>query len=203
VWGIISLAVLIAELKLMSSEDQEIITRFLGEEIEAVRIIEGWIARAASPFRQRLASHWEDALQEISLEVTRLLERGTFRGEASLKTYLWRVANHYCIRQLRTQTRVQWLDLDSIVEQPRPSEHSPLDQLLEKESESLLLRVLEETTDECRKLWRMILDGLSYQQMSHRVGASEGALRVKVLRCRKRAVAVREQLLGKKQEIGM
>ena len=36
VWGIISLAVLIAELKLMSSEDQEIITRFLGEEIEAV-----------------------------------------------------------------------------------------------------------------------------------------------------------------------
>lgn len=43
----------------------------------------------------------------------------------------------------------------------------------------------------------MILDGLSYQEMSLRLGSSEGALRVKALRCRKRAVAVRDQLLSK------
>jgi RNA polymerase sigma factor (sigma-70 family) len=187
----------------MSSEDQEIIARFLVRDSEAVRTIEGWIARAASPFRQRLASHWEDLRQEVALEVTRLLERGTFRGEASLKTYLWRVVNHACIKQLRAHNRVQWLEPDALLEQSAPPEHSPLHQLLEKESESLLLRVLEESSAECRSLWQMILDGLSYQEMSQQLGASEGALRVKVLRCRKRAAAVREQLLSKKQRIAL
>jgi DNA-directed RNA polymerase specialized sigma24 family protein len=62
---------------------------------------------------------------------------------------------------------------------------------------------MEETSDECRRLWLMILDGMSYQQMSQRLGASEGALRVKVLRCRKRAIAVRDRLLSKKEEIVM
>src|SRR2546427_4812110 len=104
----------------MQAEDQEIIARFLQREAEAVRVIEGWIVRAASSFRQRLAAQWEDTLQEVRLEVTRLLERGAFRGEASLKTYLWRVVNHACINQLRAQAKSQWMDLDSLAEQVGP-----------------------------------------------------------------------------------
>ena len=184
-------------------KDQEIIARFLRRETEALQVIEGWVARAASPFRRRLGSQWEDLLQEVSLEITRLFERGSFRGEASLKTYVWRVTGHACLKQLRAQTRVQMLELETVAEQSGPPEHSPLHQLLQKESETLLLRVMQETSDECRDLWLMMLEGLSYQQMSQRLGASEGALRVKVLRCRKRAVAVREQLLGKKQQAAM
>ncbi len=184
----------------MVVEDQEIIERFLRREAESARVIEGWIARAASPFRRRLGSSWEDLLQEVSLEITRLLERGSFRGDARLKTYIWRVTTHACLKQLRAQTRAQWTELDAVAEQCLPPEHSPLNQLLQKESVTLLLRVMEQTPDECRGLWRMILDGLSYQEMSLRLGSSEGALRVKALRCRKRAVAVRDQLLSKKQE---
>jgi DNA-directed RNA polymerase specialized sigma24 family protein len=113
-------------------EDQEIIGRFLRRETTAVEVIEGWIARAASPFRQRLGSQWEDLLQEVSLEITRLLERGSFRGEASLKTYIWRVTGHACLKQLRAQTRVQWLEIEAVAEQCGPPEHSPLNQLLQK-----------------------------------------------------------------------
>ena len=84
----------------MQSADQDIMARFLRRESEAVKVIEGWIARAASPFRQRLAAQWEDVLQEVCLEVTRLFERGAFRGEASLKTYLcceaWPVRGRTC-----------------------------------------------------------------------------------------------------------
>lgn len=184
------------------AEDQEIIARFLQRELGAVRVIEGWIARAASPFRQRLADHWEDTLQEVLLEVTRLFERGAFRGEASLKTYLWRVVNHACLKQLRAQTKTSYVDLDSLAELSGPADDSPLQRLLHKEAGLLLLRVLAEMPPECRGLWQMILDGLSYQQMSQRLGAAEGALRVKVLRCRKRAVDMRRQL-GKKEELRM
>lgn len=187
----------------MFVEDQEIIARFLRREAESAKVIEGWIARAASPFRRRLGSGWEDLLQEVSLEITRLLERGSFRGEARLKTYVWRVTSHACLKQLRAQTRTQWAELDTLDEQCGPPEDSPLHQLLQKESVSLLLRVVEQTSDECREMWRMILDGLSYQEMSQRLGASEGALRVKALRCRKRAVALRDQLLSRKEEILM
>ncbi len=188
---------------MMHTEDQETIARFLRRESEAVQIIEGWIARAASPFRRRLGEQWEDALQEILLEVTRLLERGSFRGESSLKTYLWRVANHACLRQIRAQTRVNWVDIDALAEQGGPPEDSPLDQLLQKERMDILRRVMAEMPAECRNLLQMIVEGSSYQEMSRRLGAPEGALRVKALRCRKKAAEMRDQFLGKKQRAAM
>src|SRR5205085_1653053 len=123
--------------KTVLAEDQEIITRFLRHESEAAHVIEGWIARAASPFRQRLGLQWEDVLQEVSLEVTRLLERGSFRGESSLKTYLWRIVNHACInqlrqlRKLRTQAQTHWMEFEDLVELAVSPDGSPLDQLLQ------------------------------------------------------------------------
>jgi DNA-directed RNA polymerase specialized sigma24 family protein len=41
----------------------------------------------------------------------------------------------------------------------------------------------------------MIHAGLSYREMSSRLGVAEGTLRVRVLRCREKAVAVRAELL--------
>ena len=184
-------------------DDQEIIEGFLRREPQAAETIGNWIARAASPFRRRLAWNWDDIVQEVSLEVTRLLERGTFRGESSLKTYIWRITDHACLKQLRAQTRVQWTNVEVLEDLGTPIETSPFYQLEQKESERFLLKVMTETSEECRNLWRMILDGLSYQQMSQQLGASEGSLRVKVLRCRKRAIALRDQLLAKKQQLAM
>jgi RNA polymerase sigma factor (sigma-70 family) len=183
----------------MQPDDQELIARFLQGESEAVRGIDGWIARAAGPFKRRLTSQWDDVLQDIRLEVTRLLRQDAFRGEASLKTYLWRMVNHLCIDKIRAQAKWQWVELDSLIERGGPAGDSPLQHVLQKESGHMLWRVLGEMSQECRRLWQMILDGLSYQQMSQRLNISEGALRVRVMRCRKQAVAARDQLLGQKQ----
>ena len=185
----------------MRTEDQDLIAGFLHGENEAVRIVEDWIVRASSPFRRRLAAGWEDLLQEASLEITRVLERGAFRGEASLKTYLWRVVNHACLRQLRAQVRASALTLETIAERAGPAERSPLNQLLRKESAHLLERVLAEMSVECRRVWQMILDGLSYLEMSERLSTAEGALRVRVLRCRKKAVEARDRLIEKKEKL--
>src|SRR5215470_4506415 len=98
----------------MMATDQEMVTRFLKGETEAVRTVDGWISRAAWPYQRRLADRWDDVLQEVRLEVTRLLGQGKFRGESSLRTYLWRVVSHTCLDQLRARGKRQWTDLDEV-----------------------------------------------------------------------------------------
>jgi RNA polymerase sigma-70 factor (ECF subfamily) len=179
----------------MRANDQEVVTRFLKGEREAVGTIDGWISRAAWPYQRRLADRWDDVLQDVRLEVTRLLGAGKFRGESSLRTYLWRVVSHTCLDQLRAQSKWKWTDLDGMdpAEEPAGSEPAiPVRQ----EDKDLLLRVLDRVPQECRELWRMIVAGLSYREMSLRMSVAEGTLRVRVLRCREKAVAARHDLLG-------
>lgn len=183
----------------MQAEDADVVGRYLQGEAQAVSAVDGWIARAAYPYQRRLANRWDDVLQDIRLEVTRLLMQGKFRGESSFKTYLWRVVSHTCLDQIRAKSRVKWTELDSgdDSEEPSPvitsaSHESPGTR---SEVKDLLLRVLERVPAECRELWRMIHAGLSYREMSDRMGVAEGTLRVRVLRCRERALTARAELL--------
>ena len=76
---------------------------------------------------------------------------------------------------------------------PLPAIEGPATQ---REDKDLLLRVLDRVPQDCRELWRMIVAGLSYREMSLRMSVAEGTLRVRVLRCREKAVAARRgQLL--------
>lgn len=182
------------------SDDKEIVSRFLRGEADAVATVDDWILRAALPYKRRLADRWEDVLQEVRLEVTRLLGQGKFRGESSLRTYLWRVVIHTCLDQIRAQIKWKWVGLESLegsdgsvgqvaAPRPLPSRH---------EDKDLLLRVLDRVPADCRDMWRMIVAGLSYREMSLRLSVAEGTLRVRVLRCREKAVSVRQDLLGQK-----
>ena len=88
----------------MVPSDQEVVSRFLRGDREAVGTVDGWISRAAWPYQRRLATRWDDVLQDVRLEVTRLLSGGKFRGESSLRTYLWRVVSHTCLDQIRKRS---------------------------------------------------------------------------------------------------
>jgi RNA polymerase sigma-70 factor (ECF subfamily) len=164
-----------------------------------VGTVDGWIARAAYPYQRRLSSRWDDVLQDIRLEVTRLLMQGKFRGESSFKTYLWRVVSHTCLDQIRADSRVKWTEIDAgdDGEEQAFTTAAPVNEGPGARSEvkDFLLRVLERVPGECRELWRMIHAGLSYREMSVRLAVAEGTLRVRVLRCREKAVAVRAELL--------
>jgi RNA polymerase sigma factor (sigma-70 family) len=129
------------------------------------------------------------------LEVTRLLGQGKFRGESSLRTYLWRVVSHTCLDQLRAQSKWKWADLETLDqgEDPSAAAHVPISN---REDRDLLARVLGRVSQDCREMWRMILAGLSYREMSLRLNVAEGTLRVRVLRCREKAGALRRELLG-------
>jgi RNA polymerase sigma-70 factor (ECF subfamily) len=179
----------------MVTDDKEMVSRFLRGEKEAVGTVDGWIARAAWPYQRRLAERWDDVLQDVRLEVTRLLGQGKFRGESSLRTYLWRVVSHTCLDQLRAQSKWKWADLEEVDTSDGGADPPPVIPS-RQEQKDLLLRVLDRVPRDCRELWRMIVEGLSYREMSLRMGVAEGTLRVRVLRCRERAVAARRELLG-------
>jgi len=177
----------------MGTDDRELVTRFLRGEKEAMGTVDGWISRAAWPYRHRLADQWDDVLQEVRLEVTRLLGEGKFRGESSLRTYLWRVVSHTCLDQIRALKKWKWADLEE-VDQRGDADPGPIGSV-RQEQKDLLRRVLERVPADCREMWRMIVAGLSYREMSLRLNVAEGTLRVRVLRCRERALAARQELL--------
>lgn len=179
----------------MANDDREIVSRFLRGERDAVETVDGWISRAAWPYQRRLADRWDDVLQDIRLEVTRLLGSGKFRGESSLRTYLWRVVSHTCLDKIRAQIKWKWTDLDGLDPADEPISPGPTIPA-RQEDKDLLLRVLDRVPQDCRELWRMIVAGLSYREMSLRTQVAEGTLRVRVLRCREKAVAARGDLLG-------
>jgi RNA polymerase sigma-70 factor (ECF subfamily) len=181
----------------MATDDQQLVAAFVGGDGEAVRVVDGWILRAAWPYQRRLGNRFEDVLQDVRLEVTRLFGQGKFRGESSLKTYLWRVVSHTCLDQLRSQGRWQWTDLDTMEQDGRGPEPTPPAAAGHAERD-LLLRVLGRVSADCREMWRLLVLGFSYREMSERMGVAEGTLRVRVLRCREKALSLREELAKKR-----
>lgn len=173
--------------------DEELIDGYLAGDPSAVSQVDGWLERAASSYRRRLREQWDDVLQDVRLEVLRLLREGRFRGESSLKTYLWRVASHTCLDRIRSGNRWTYVEYDAEGSVADPIAQPPQERVWSPERD-LLVRVLARMSEDCRKLWKMVIEGLSYREMSHSTGVSEGALRVRVLRCRKRAIEVRSEL---------
>ena len=172
--------------------DMELVSHFLRENKSAVTRVDAWIRTAAAPFRHRLGADWEDTLQEIRLEVLQLLRRDSFKGRARLKTYIWSIANHTCIDHLRKKAHWNTTTLETL--QADPNSASPLDNIQRVDHNRLLLKVLQKVSPECRQLWRLVLDGLSYRQIGNRLKLNEGTVRVRVHRCRKTAIALRRRL---------
>jgi RNA polymerase sigma-70 factor (ECF subfamily) len=178
----------------MQRSDQELIHNYLEGDRSAVAEVDRWLVQAASSYRRRLAGYWEDTLQDVRLELTRLLRSGAFRGDSSLKTYLWRVVSHACLDRIRAASRRRFDEVEEVEKSGVLSLPPP--QGARHEQQDLLLRVLTQCSEECQELWRMLYAGLSYREMSQRLNVAEGTLRVRVLRCRRRAVQLREALEG-------
>ncbi len=174
---------------------KEFVERYLAGDVRAVARIDRWIERAALSFRRRLASEWDDVLQSIRLEVFKLLHKGKFRAESHVRTYIWRVTNHSCLDFIRSKERWRWTELGDYGKLLEESSLRARREASEHETADLLERILKQVGEQCKEIWQMILAGLSYREMSDVLAVSEGALRVRALRCRKQALEIRSRLL--------
>jgi RNA polymerase sigma factor (sigma-70 family) len=174
-----------------AATDQERIDRLLRGDAEALQEAGRWIRGAASAYGGRLGADREDLEQEALVDLLEALRQGRFRGEAPLRSYARKLVHHACIDRLRA-ARTRRMETLEGLEVPS-SEPSAFGRLAEREAVGAALRVFAQVPAECRDLWRAILAGESYGEMSRRRGVSEGALRVRVLRCRRRALELRNE----------
>ncbi len=176
--------------KVDGPSDHQLVAAFLRGEPEAMEIISTWVKQAGGRYRKRLPTEWDDLLQDLLLEVTVTLRGDSFRADCTLRTYVWRIVHYRCLNRIRDRARRPETGMGER-ERHLPDPARPvLDRIMERQATDLLLRFLETLSADCRRLWDLILAGRSYREISDETGVSEGALRVRVLRCRKRAVAL-------------
>jgi len=172
--------------------DPQRIGRLLAGDEPAVSEVRGWIRMAATPYRDLWRGEIDDLEQDALLELLAALRAGRFRGDSPLRSYVRMLVHHHCIDRLRAARRRPTVELEGL--DPPALEEPPTSRLAREESVRIALAVLARTTAGCRELWRLLLAGRSYREMAAELGVEEGALRVRVLRCRRRALLLRDEL---------
>ena len=128
----------------------------------------------------------EDATHDVFLKAFRKFDQ--FRGEASLRTWLYRIAINHCqnLRQSWNERHVFSNADDAVWENAAARIDSPLRVLETKELGQRIQKTLDELSDEYRLLLLLVADEqLSYEQVGALVGQSADAVRGKLHRARK------------------
>jgi RNA polymerase sigma factor (sigma-70 family) len=174
-------------------DDAELIAHLLAGSSEAIAEVRGWIAAVLSRYRSRLSGDAEDLEQEVLLDLMEALDAGRFRGQSRIATYVHSFARFKCIDRLRALGRRDMVEL--VDEDFTTAEPSPFEELARREDAVIAQQIIAALPEPCRQLWQMIADGLSYREMSAATGIAEGTIRVRVHRCRQKALEERDRLL--------
>jgi RNA polymerase sigma-70 factor (ECF subfamily) len=133
----------------------------------------------------------EDATHDVFLKAFRKLDQ--FRGEASARTWLYRIAINHCQNLLQSwhQRHVLANSDDAVWEQSAAKTDSPLRVLETKELGQRIQQTLDRLPEEYRLLLLLVADQeLSYEQIAVLVGQSTDAVRGKLHRARKSFAAL-------------
>jgi RNA polymerase sigma-70 factor, ECF subfamily len=173
----------------MLQSDTTLVQGFLEGDASCSRQIDVWILEVLRHARLGLAGDLDDLAQQVRRKLLISLRDGRFQGTATLRTYVWRAAQHAAIDHLRKRrTRPSALSIDQVSEPADPAA-SPEGALLQRERREIFALVLSRLGDACRELFQLIVfDELSYAEIARRLGATEGAIKVRALRCRQQAV---------------
>jgi RNA polymerase sigma factor (sigma-70 family) len=173
-----------------TTADEALIRGFVAGEAKCAGQVSVWIAEVLRHPRLRLGPDVEDVAQQVRRKLLVSFRDARFTGASSLRTYVWRVAQHAAIDHLRTaRAKPPVLPLEAVPE-PTDRAASPEAGVLQEERRALFAGVLARLSDECRNLFHLIVfEELSYAQIADRLRVSEGAIKVRALRCREKAVA--------------
>jgi RNA polymerase sigma factor (sigma-70 family) len=175
-------------------DDAELIRGFLEGRAEAHDRIDGWIEEVLRSRHFLLGSDREDVAQEVRRKLLGPFRAGNFLGQARLRTYVWRAAQHAALNHLRGRRRRPTGPLEDVPEPASPGV-DPVQALVLEERRSLARRILAGMGEECRRLWALaVFEELPYRAIARQWGVSEAAVKVRALRCRRKAVEAYRRL---------
>jgi RNA polymerase sigma-70 factor (ECF subfamily) len=144
--------------------------------------VDRWVRRLTGP-REDV----EDLVHDVFLIAVR--RRGSFRGDASVKTWLFRIA-HHVVRGRRRRDRVRrWLFARHAEELPvqRSAIVTPLEEIEQREQTVRLYTALDRLPDDYRTALILYeIEGLSGEQVAELLGVPLGTLWVRLHRGRAR-----------------
>lgn len=123
------------------------------------------------------ASTQEDVHQELRLAVWKALPK--FRGDASVRTYISRVA-HYCAARLGRKRPRHLPETELVDDAPAPD-----DWLNDHEQRRALQAAVDELPAAQRDAIRLHLEGIAVPDIASRLGITEGNVYVRITRARK------------------
>lgn len=139
----------------------------------------------------------EDCVQEVFMRAFRGLKG--FRGEASLKTWLYRIATNTCLNYLdkaKRQAPTDSLDAETFEEGGATlgdtlasAERGPEARVVGAELEEAIQVAFDKLTPEFRTaLVLRDVEGLSYEEVAQATGAALGTVKSRIARARAQAV---------------
>jgi len=169
--------------------DAQILNGFLAGEDQAVYLVQGWVDGVVHLGRWR----FEDPAgvsQEIVMRLITTVRSGRYQQRSSFKTFVFAVAKYTCVdvyRRERLRGHVERAEQPETLRRTDPEPHRSME---EQESLAVLSYIVQRLPDECRRLWKWVYgEGLTAAEIGSRLGASAGAIRVRVHRCLEKARA--------------
>lgn len=160
------------------SEDRALIERWLrGDERAATAIVE----RHATAIARFVGSLGEQERDEVVQDtfVRAFSSFDSFRGESSLRTWLFTIARRLVLDRRRAQRRRPEAESLENVEVAGEGGFTALDSIVAAESEEQVRDAVERLSPTQREVFTLrVGEGLSYKEIADVVGTTEGAARV-------------------------
>ncbi len=160
-------------------DDRTLIEAYLLGEPAALQTIDRWIDAARR--RRFLASDaLDDLRQDVRMRLVKSLRAGSFRGGASLKTYVHQVTHNAEADFLHRVQGPPALPLLHEASAAGDAEKGAI-------AEELVRRVLRGLPEIDRELMALLFEErCGYEEAARRLGKSVGAIKVRVHRCRRK-----------------
>ena len=137
----------------------------------------------------------QDCLQEAMLRVYRAI--GSFKGQSSFSTWLYRITMNTCLDELRRKKNKQSTSLDNLLEQgwsPSDDEGTPEKHAVRAEMRRELNQAIQELPEDMRSAVVLRdIQGFSYDEIAEALGVNVGTIKSRISRAR-------EKLRGKLKE---